>query len=56
LKLASKAIAELERLPFLRLVEMDNQFIREAARLAGRLNLRGADAPTLRRLPAHTSP
>ena len=43
-KLGKRVIAQLERLPGLRLVEMDNELIHEAARLAAELGLRGADS------------
>lgn len=42
--LARKAIQKLEKLPGLRLVEMDNSLLREAAKLAAQLGLRGADS------------
>jgi len=42
--LGEKAFRQLESLPGLRLVEMDNSLLREAASLAARLGLRGADA------------
>jgi predicted nucleic acid-binding protein len=41
--LAKKAITQLENLPGLRLVEMDNELVRQAAKLAAELGLRGAD-------------
>jgi predicted nucleic acid-binding protein len=42
--LAGKAVDALENLPGLRLVEMDGSLLREAARLAAELGLRGADS------------
>ncbi len=42
--LGKRAITQLERLPGLRLVDMDNKLVREAARLAAELGLRGADS------------
>jgi len=42
--LGRRAIARLEDLPGLRLVKMDNDLVREAARLAAELGLRGADS------------
>ena len=42
--LAGRAVEYLERLPGLRLVEMDRALIDEAAHLAAELGLRGADA------------
>ncbi len=42
--LGRRAITRLERLPGLRLVEMDNQLVKEAARLSAKLGLRGADS------------
>ncbi len=42
--LGKKALAHLERLPGLRLVEMDHDLVRAAALLAARLGLRGADS------------
>jgi predicted nucleic acid-binding protein len=42
--LGSQAIHQLEDLPGLRLVEMDNELIHEAANLAAGLGLRGADS------------
>jgi predicted nucleic acid-binding protein len=42
--LGKRSIARLENLPGLRLVEMDNDLVREAARLAAELGLRGADS------------
>jgi predicted nucleic acid-binding protein len=42
--LAQAAIDSLSRLPGLRLVEMDQSLVQEAARLAADLGLRGADA------------
>jgi len=42
--LGSQAIHQLEQLPGLRLVEMDNELILAAARLAAELGLRGADS------------
>lgn len=42
--LAAQAVEHLEHLPGLRLVEMDGTLIKEAARLAGELGLRGADS------------
>jgi predicted nucleic acid-binding protein len=42
--LAKKAITQLENLPGLRLVEMDNELVRQAAKLAAELGLRGADS------------
>ena len=44
LALARQAIHQLENLPGLRLVEMDNELIHEAASLAAELALRGADS------------
>ena len=43
-ELAAKTIASLQRLPGLRLVEMDHNLVSEAAHLASSLGLRGADA------------
>jgi len=43
-QLGIQAIAQLENLPGLRLVEMDNELIHEAAILAADLGLRGADS------------
>jgi len=42
--LGKQAIRRLESLPGLRLVEMDEALVREAARLAAELGLRGADS------------
>ena len=42
--LSSQAVEHLERLPSLRLVEMDRGLLQEAARLAAELGLRGADS------------
>jgi predicted nucleic acid-binding protein len=42
--LGKRAITQLENLPGLRLVEMDNELVHEAARLAAELGLRGADS------------
>jgi predicted nucleic acid-binding protein len=42
--LARRAVRRLESLPGLRLVEMDNSFLRKAADLAAKLGLRGADS------------
>ena len=42
--LAKKTITQLENLPGLRLVEMDNELVRQAAKLAAELGLRGADS------------
>jgi predicted nucleic acid-binding protein len=42
--LARRAVRRLESLPGLRLVEMDNSLLREAAALAAKLGLRGADS------------
>ena len=42
--LAKRAITQLENLPGLRLVEMDNDLVHEAAILAAELGLRGADS------------
>jgi predicted nucleic acid-binding protein len=42
--LAAKAVHQLETLPGLRLVDMDNALLREAANLAAQLGLRGADS------------
>ncbi len=42
--LGRQAIYQLENLPGLRLVEMDNELIHEAASLAAELGLRGADS------------
>jgi predicted nucleic acid-binding protein len=42
--LARQAILQLENLPGLRLVEMDNELIHEAASLAAELAMRGADS------------
>src|SRR5664280_1444265 len=42
--LAKRAITQLENLPGLRLVEMDNELVRQAAKLAAELGLRGADS------------
>jgi predicted nucleic acid-binding protein len=42
--LAEQAIQQLDSLPGLRLVEMDNSLLREAAKLAAELGLRGADS------------
>ncbi len=42
--LAQRAIAQLENLPGLRLVEMDRTLLDEAAQLAAELGLRGADS------------
>lgn len=43
-RLAKNAIDSLMRLPGLRLVEMDQPIVQEAARLASDLGLRGADS------------
>ena len=43
-RLAAQAVEHLERLPGLRLVEMDRALLNEAARLAAELGLRGADS------------
>ena len=43
-ELAGGAVAALERLPGLRLIEMERGLVASAARLAGMLGLRGADA------------
>ncbi len=43
-RLARRAVAAVLRLPGLRLVPVDDTLARTAARLAGRLRLRGADA------------
>jgi predicted nucleic acid-binding protein len=43
-RLGKKAITQLENLPGLRLVEMDNELVRQAAKLAAELGLRGADS------------
>ncbi len=42
-KLGKRVIAQLESLPGLRLVEMDNELVGVAASLAAELGLRGAD-------------
>jgi predicted nucleic acid-binding protein len=42
--LGRQAIQQLESLPGLRLVEMDNELVRAAASLAAELGLRGADS------------
>ena len=42
--LGRKALSDLEALPGLRIVEMDNVLLREAASLAADLGLRGADS------------
>ncbi len=42
--LGKQAIAHIENLPGLRLVEMDNGLLREAAKSAAELGLRGADS------------
>jgi predicted nucleic acid-binding protein len=42
--LGKKAITQLENLPGLRLVEMDNELVRQAAKLAAELGLRGVDS------------
>jgi predicted nucleic acid-binding protein len=42
--LAAQAVEMLEHLPGLRLVEMDGALLKEAARLAAELGLRGADS------------
>jgi predicted nucleic acid-binding protein len=42
--LADQAVAALQRLPGLRLIEMEQPLVESAARLAGLLGLRGADA------------
>jgi predicted nucleic acid-binding protein len=42
--LAWQAVDRLERLPGLRLVQMDYTLVKESARLAANLGLRGADA------------
>jgi len=39
-----KAIEQIQNLPGLRLVEMDNHLMRESAQLAAELGLRGADS------------
>jgi predicted nucleic acid-binding protein len=44
MELAHKAILELQNLPGLRILEMDDVLIQEAARLAADLGLRGADS------------
>ena len=43
-ELAAKAIAALEHLPGIRLIEMERSLVAEAAELAASLGLRGADA------------
>ena len=43
-RLGKKAITQLEILPGLRLVEMDNELVHQAAKLAAELGLRGADS------------
>ncbi len=43
-ELGKQAIEKLQNLPGLRLVEMENRLISEAARLAAELGLRGADS------------
>lgn len=43
-RLARNAIDSLTRLPGLRLIEMNQPFVQEAARLAADLGLRGADS------------
>jgi predicted nucleic acid-binding protein len=42
--LAAQAIAALEKLPGLRLIEMERELVAAAAELAAQLGLRGADA------------
>jgi predicted nucleic acid-binding protein len=42
--LGKRAITQLENLPGLRLVEMDDEIMHEAASLAAKLGLRGADS------------
>lgn len=42
--LAARAIAALEQLPGIRLIEMERNLVAEAAELAASLGLRGADA------------
>ena len=42
--LGLKAIEQIENLPGLQLVEMENSLLREAAKLAAELGLRGADS------------
>ena len=42
--LGRKAIAQVQNLPGLRLVEMENSLLLEAAQLAAELGLRGADS------------
>ncbi len=42
--LGLEAIQQVEKLPGVRLVEMDNALLQDAARLAAELGLRGADA------------
>jgi predicted nucleic acid-binding protein len=42
--LGRRAITRLESVPGLRLVEMDNELVREAASLAAKFGLRGADS------------
>jgi predicted nucleic acid-binding protein len=42
--LGLKAIKQVENLPGLQLVEMENSLLREAAKLAAELGLRGADS------------
>jgi predicted nucleic acid-binding protein len=42
--LGKRTITQLENLPGLRLVEMDNELVHEAACLAAELGLRGADS------------
>jgi predicted nucleic acid-binding protein len=43
-QLAQRAVQSLQNLPGLRLVEMDHTLVQEAADLAARLGLRGAEA------------
>jgi predicted nucleic acid-binding protein len=42
--LGLEAIQQVEKLPGVRLIEMDNALLRDTARLAAELGLRGADA------------
>jgi predicted nucleic acid-binding protein len=44
LELGQKAIEQLQNLPGLRLVEMDNQLMSESAQLAAEFGLRGANS------------